>query len=378
MKMEEFDRIFNAVVTVCNHFEEFAWLIPADHIYESMMHDQQILIQVGTLLEQLGYEEAPVIRTIEEMCEDMYWQNYGDIETRIQMLPQLKIHLEEAAGRLLQLTEGDALSIVTIVKNEAADIREWLEFHRMMGVTHFYIYDNESEDELKSVLQPYVDAGIVTYIWWPGSNRQLAAYNDALDNYKDCTCYMAMLDADEFLMPVENVKLLDVIAGIFTQNFYAGCIGVNWREYGSSGMEYRSEGLLTETHLYRGDDDFMKNAHIKAVCNPRKVKKFVNPHFPEMNNGSMIISEEGTMINLSYRYERSCKKLRINHYYIKSKDEFFAKARRGWPDQVNYEKREADIAYNFALYESGLNAVYDPIMERYLPELKRRLGVNLI
>lgn len=376
MKMEEFDNIFTAIVAACNQFEEQAWLIPADHIYEKMMQDQGILIQAGTALEQAGYADTPVIKILEQMCEDMYQQNYGDIETRVQMLPQLKLHLEQAVCELRAFVPGDALSIVAIVKNEADDIQEWIEFHRMVGVTHFYIYDNESDDHLRDVLKPYLEEGIVTYTWWPGSDQQLAVYNDAIARYQYRTRYMAVIDADEFLFPVENVNLLDVIDGIYALDFRAGCICVNWREYGSSGFEVRPEGLLTETHLYRGADNFMKNAHVKAVCNPRKVEQFVNPHFPAMKEKSMIITEEGTMCNLSYRFERSCKKLRINHYYIKSKDEFYKKARRGWPDQMNYDKQEADIAYNFALYESGLNQVYDPIMERYLPELKRHLGVR--
>ena len=44
---------------------------------------------------------------------------------------------------------------------------QWLEYHRMVGVEHFYIYDNNSTDALLPRLRRYMDAGIVTYIWWP-------------------------------------------------------------------------------------------------------------------------------------------------------------------------------------------------------------------
>ena len=38
------------------------------------------------------------------------------------------------------------LSFVAIVKNEAPYIVEWIEFHRLVGVDKFYIYDNESSE----------------------------------------------------------------------------------------------------------------------------------------------------------------------------------------------------------------------------------------
>jgi hypothetical protein len=37
----------------------------------------------------------------------------------------------------------------------------------MLGIEHFYVYDNNSTDGLLPRLRRYMDAGIVTYIWWP-------------------------------------------------------------------------------------------------------------------------------------------------------------------------------------------------------------------
>ena len=44
---------------------------------------------------------------------------------------------------------------------------QWIEYHRLLGVEHFYIYDNNSEDAILARLQGYMDAGVVTYIHWP-------------------------------------------------------------------------------------------------------------------------------------------------------------------------------------------------------------------
>ena len=44
------------------------------------------------------------------------------------------------------IVKDDILSLTLIVKNEAFYIKEWIEFHRMIGVTHFYIYDTYSAE----------------------------------------------------------------------------------------------------------------------------------------------------------------------------------------------------------------------------------------
>jgi hypothetical protein len=68
------------------------------------------------------------------------------------------------------------LAMAAIVKNEGRYLREWIEFHRLMGVEHFYIYDNGSTDNTPEILEPYVRTGLVTATAWPGQVQQLLAY----------------------------------------------------------------------------------------------------------------------------------------------------------------------------------------------------------
>ena len=93
------------------------------------------------------------------------------------------------------------LAVVAIMKNEGPYIKEWLNYHLLAGVNHFFIYDNESEDNLKEILQPYIDAGLVTYIFYPGEMIQTPAYNDAVNDFRFFCRYMAFIDADEFILP---------------------------------------------------------------------------------------------------------------------------------------------------------------------------------
>ena len=60
------------------------------------------------------------------------------------------------------------LSICAIFQNEAPYLKEWLDYHLHVVVEHFWLYNNESQDDFRPILQPYIDAGIVDLIESPG------------------------------------------------------------------------------------------------------------------------------------------------------------------------------------------------------------------
>lgn len=137
------------------------------------------------------------------------------------------------------------LTVVCIMKNEGKYIKEWLDYYILQGVNRFYIYDNESNDDTKSILQPYIDAGLIGYNYFPGRARQLDAYNSAIKNYKyDCK-YMMIVDVDEFVVQENSaVSIYDTIVDIMKKNKRAGGIAVNWRVYGSSGFLTKPDGYV--------------------------------------------------------------------------------------------------------------------------------------
>ena len=156
------------------------------------------------------------------------------------------------------------MSIACIIKNEGPYLREWLEYHKLIGVEHFYVYDNESSDNTKEVLQPYIDAGDVTYIYFPGRDRQDSAYCHATAHFGQETRWMAVVDLDEFIVLHEKDNLRDFMAE------YADCsqISLHWVIYGSSGHEKRPDGLVLEN--FKGHSavpDFSP----KSIFNPRTV-----------------------------------------------------------------------------------------------------------
>ena len=78
-------------------------------------------------------------------------------------------------------------------------------FHLLSGARHIFLYLNDMTDKTEQVVAPYVEAGLVTVIDWPGQFVQFAAHNDCLTRVRQHGEYkwVTMLDADEFMFTRE-------------------------------------------------------------------------------------------------------------------------------------------------------------------------------
>lgn len=76
------------------------------------------------------------------------------------------------------------VAVCAIFKNESVFLKEWLEYHLLIGVEHFYLYNNFSEDNYQDILAPYIEKGQVTLTEWPVQFGQLPAYKDCFQKQK--------------------------------------------------------------------------------------------------------------------------------------------------------------------------------------------------
>lgn len=261
----------------------------------------------------------------------------------------------------------DQLSIVSIAKYEAPYIGEWVKYHLSQGVDRIYLYDNESPDGMHEILEPYIQNGKVVYTLMPGKARQLDAYNDAIRRFRNRTKYMAFIDCDEFLVAeVEDKTLTEVVDAILKTSWRRAGLAVNWRMYGSSGYTEKPKGLVTENYLYRGDGNSKGSDCIKTIANPRLIKEYRHVHFPTYYRGVYSVNECGQRVDGWSNPCYNTQRIRINHYFTKSKQEWIERRSRGKADTMDLEDKRTMQEF----YQHDHNDIYDPIMLRYVEMLK--------
>ena len=258
------------------------------------------------------------------------------------------------------------IAMVSISKNEAPYIKEWIEFHKLVGFTKFYFYDNESEDNTVEVLKPYIDSGLVEYTLIVGKGKQLDAYNDAIAKHKKECRWMAFLDMDEYLMPTKPFEPIYKVVSELVAKAGKGAagVGVNWCIFGSSHLDKTPKGLITENFIYRGTEKDWGNFHIKTICNPRLVKKYISPHYPIYKLGGYNINDsDGKRLWGWFCHDVKWENLRVNHYYSKSKEQYLQKISRGLGDREGEYDMKQFYAYD-------LNDVKDESMMVYVNKIK--------
>jgi glycosyltransferase involved in cell wall biosynthesis len=256
------------------------------------------------------------------------------------------------------------LSVVAIVKDEAPYMAEWLEYHLLVGVEKFYIYDNGSTDNLLEILQPYIKEGIVEYISFPGKLMHLPAYNQALRRLQDTSFWIAFIDLDEFIVPVETQTISEFLRD-FEQ--FPG-IEINWVLYGSSGHKEKNDGFVIDRFKDHDVWDSPYNRTVKSIHNPRCTFK-INSHVGDYIYGDPSVdSDKNKNIIGSGGRVPLHDKLRVNHYFLKSYEEYLVKVNKGRSAVAAKLKIEE-------FYERDKNDIKnDTIMDKYIPVIKENIS----
>lgn len=216
-------------------------------------------------------------------------------------------------------------AICAIAKDEGPYFAEWIFWHTQLGADHFYIYDNESTDNTRRVLAPFIKSGLVEYTALPGAQMQLAAYSDCLARHRFDAAYIAFIDLDEFLVPQNHKNLPDFMC----EYSDAAALEINWLIYGSNHHKTKSRADVMARFTAHAHPDYKLNRYVKSIVNPRHVVGFIGAHEAVRLSGYAVdTNHKKTRITFLKR-EPLHDKIRINHYAIKSRAEFLQKRARG-------------------------------------------------
>jgi ABC-type polysaccharide/polyol phosphate export permease len=258
------------------------------------------------------------------------------------------------------------LSVVAIAFNEDPYINEFIHYYRLLGVDHFYFYDNGSTVPLSATIKQH--AAYCTVIDFPGKARQMEAYKHYKNTYGKDTRWAAFLDLDEYIVPKTTYKLSDFLK----QYEHADALAVNWVMFGHNGHEKKPAGLITENFTR---SEGVSNLHIKTIANPQKVVSFADPHHFIMHEGSVYIDAKNNPVTGAYHEPDTKDLIQLNHYFTKSLEEFEAKINRGRAAVDG--KRKAEEAYRGAFRIMWNSQEDHALVNKYLKDLKQSIeGTN--
>lgn len=283
--------------------------------------------------------------------------------------------------------------ICAIAKMEERYIREWVEWHKKIGIDHIVLGDNNDSDydkPLQPIIQDYVDEGFVEII---NVNDKLGYqrdfYNNTYKERKDEFDWIGFIDIDEFVELKANNDIHDFLNQSKFTNFNS--ILFCWLCYGDSEHLYyedkpvkqRFNRLEKSRPNYVGIKFFIRGKidginRLSSIHNP-ELGKFedgfqikVCDVLGNRNFKRFINKEKGpkhyTRIHYDFRYYQTAY---LSHYITKSTEEYIQyKILRGRCDRnVN----DYDIRYTQRFYfnHNNKSKIKQQLFNKYLKDINQ-------
>lgn len=284
----------------------------------------------------------------------------------------------------LRITKKYYFSVCAIFKDEDLSLKQWVEYHRIIGVDHFYLYNNNSTDKYKEELQQFVDEGIVDLIEWPMPHpAQLPAYMDCFNKHKNDTQWLAYIDLDEYICPIykNNIKLW-----MKKYEKYPS-VYVYWKIFGDSGIiDHDMNKPIIEQYISSWDKlsdigkTFVNTDFDIVELTPKYLHempckvKFMgfNIKIPPVNEFGKYVAFKTNRVGLFRKKEDFT--IQINHYVSKSYGEYVLRKKKRGPGTNGGEKAKIlRSMYAYYWHQRGCISC-DYSAYKYLSELKVKLG----
>jgi len=264
-----------------------------------------------------------------------------------------------------------------MVHNEARYIEEWLAYHLLLKFDHFFIYDDQSTDNISSILAPYIRLGVVTLIPWdhniqtvdpelvypePSYTRvQRFAIADCLYNHENESEWFGVWDVDEFIRL--NEYFPDILAFLKYADATADDYHIPLTVFGPGKYETTPEGLVIWNYQMRSNvtvfgmdpnnNKFSGKSIYKARCGTASVHFSTKLRPGCRKNYGWIVSQGGP----------NALPISVQHYAIKSFEHFKEKMSKwNWNSETSFEELSKKVAYS--------NWVWDGYVANYAGQVK--------
>jgi len=277
------------------------------------------------------------------------------------------------------------------VRNEGPFLLEWVAHYLGAGVTDFLIFSNDCEDGTDAILDLLAAEGIVTH--QPikaieGQSVQWQALKSAWKHpLRKSADWMMVLDADEFLNIHAGTHQITDLINAVPENTQA--IALPWRLFGNAGQVYFEDALTTKTFTASMPEICnhpLSSNFFKTLFRPDGPFNQLGIHRPQQKKDRTPHWVDGSGIRMDAHVAADAKQLtlygqkklvndqgrslvELNHYSIRSAENFMVKRARGLP---NRRHKKVDLAYwTDRNFNSEPNNTIQNMAENTTPQLAK-------
>jgi hypothetical protein len=241
-------------------------------------------------------------------------------------------------------------AVVVCARWETAYISEWIRYYDAIGFDRIYLYCNDDDPtELAEQVArtPVSHPDLVSFTHFRGQGQQRAMYFDALVRVRREAEWVSFLDVDEFLHLPGCGNIKTFMAGLEDK---ADSVHFQWINFGNSGFEKRPSGSVLSNYTRRQADIHTNTKHLSRVSglDEGRIADVNHPFWhglfdPAWSNFRRVtvlgddIAPLATDISIHlraylddpHRAQRILQTGVINHYLLKSVEDFNIRAQRG-------------------------------------------------
>lgn len=217
------------------------------------------------------------------------------------------------------------LSVGGMFKNESHGIKEWILHYLHHGAEHFYLINDNSTDDSVSIIQEYIDKGLITLFnvnepYFYG--RQRFIYNKYILPLIKETKWLLMVDLDEYVWSQKDINLQNVLHEFESY----GQVQIHEHVFGSNGH------IQQPKHIVKS---FTKRNQHNPEVDRGKIKYFVNSSY----DFSSLNIHHANFMNNAYDKDGSIFILVYPEYFVVN--HYNCQSRELW-DNVKCTRGDAD------------------------------------
>jgi len=252
-------------------------------------------------------------------------------------------------------------TICAVVCDEDLYIRDWIDYHLLLGFETIYLFDNSRNGSATIAYLPqHYESGRLKVTRAPGNGIQLKIYNLFVQHIgliSPVPLWTAFIDVDEYIVLRKHPTIQSFMSEVAPTG---GAVAIHRVQFGSNGqLNYQKAPVLSR---FTARKTAAERTTKLIVYLPDVVE--VQLYHSVLRNATYTVRPNGKKINK--RDTPSIEIASINHYYTKSMEEFRIKKLRGHAldTHLNTQYNSSVHSDNIMLTEfieadAGANAVQD-------------------